>query len=107
VEIPVRSDPRTFARIGAGLINRQVELTTRQAVILAGGPGHADLPRSRAGIRRRFFRWPVAPFCNTFFEYLAGQGITEALLLLGVGAEPVIAATAGRIRTQTSRSLPL
>ncbi|HEX7880549.1 MAG TPA: sugar phosphate nucleotidyltransferase [Candidatus Eisenbacteria bacterium] len=71
---------------------RQVQnLTTRQAVILAGGLG-TRIASLSGGLPKALLPIAGRPFLHHLLEYLAGQGISRALLLLGVGADKVIAA---------------
>jgi NDP-sugar pyrophosphorylase family protein len=67
-------------------------LTTRQAVILAGGLG-TRIASLSGGLPKTLLPVAGRPFLLHLLEYLAAEAITEAVLLLGVGADAVIAAT--------------
>jgi NDP-sugar pyrophosphorylase family protein len=86
-------------------------LTTRQAVILAGGLG-TRIASLSGGVPKTLLPVAGRPFLHHLLEYLAGQGIARALLLLGVGADVVIAETTGVVPpgltvTSTTESEPL
>ncbi|MDZ4804454.1 MAG: sugar phosphate nucleotidyltransferase [Candidatus Eisenbacteria bacterium] len=66
-------------------------MTTRQAVILAGGLG-TRIAALSGGLPKILLPVAGRPFLHHLLEHLAGQGITEVVLLLGVGADAVVAA---------------